>query len=79
MGGLPGSPTRIILNQGQFIHPKSQTLLNPGDRLTVNYPGGGGFGPTNERERWAIEEDLKEELISSEAAREIYGLKIKGE
>ena len=79
MGGLPGSPTRIILNQGQFIHPKSQTLLNPGDRLTVNYPGGGGFGPANERERWAIEEDLKEELISSEAAREIYGLKIKGE
>jgi len=72
MGGLPGSPTRITLNEGEFIHPKSQTYLQPGDRLTINYPGGGGFWPPEERDRSAIEEDLREERISTEAAQEVY-------
>ena len=74
MGGMPGSPTKIVLNDGEFIHPKSQTYLKPGDKLTINYPGGGAFGPPRERGRSAVEEDLKEELISREAAQKFYGL-----
>jgi N-methylhydantoinase B len=73
MGGMPGTPTKIALNDGQFIHPKSQTDLHPGDKLTINYPGGGGFGNPRERDRAAVEEDVREELISKEAAQEIYG------
>jgi len=73
MGGMPGSPTRIILNDGEFIHPKSQTYLKPGDKLTINYAGGGGFGPPGERDRSAVEEDLTEGWISPEAAQKIYG------
>lgn len=73
MGGLPGSPTRIFLNDGQYIHPKSQSYLYPRDRLTIDYPGGGGFWPARERDREAIAEDLKEELISLEVAKKIYG------
>ena len=44
MEGIAGAPNRIFVNDGQYIHPKSQTYLNPGDRLTLNYAGGGGFG-----------------------------------
>lgn len=74
MEGLAGTPTRIVLNDGQFIHPKSQAYLKPGDRLTINYPGGGGFGPPEERDPQLVEEDLAEELISQEAAKTIYRL-----
>lgn len=74
MGGLAGMPNRIVLNDGQFIHPKSQTTLKPGDRLTINYAGGGGFGPPEERDLEKVEEDLAEELISHEASQDVYQL-----
>lgn len=74
MGGLAGMSNRIVLNDGQFIHPKSQTTLKPGDRLTMNYAGGGGFGPPEERDLEKVEEDLAEELISHEASQDIYQL-----
>jgi N-methylhydantoinase B len=74
MGGLAGMPNRIVLNDGQFIHPKSQTTLKPGDRLTINYAGGGGFGPPEGRDIETVEEDLAEELISHEASQDVYQL-----
>ncbi len=74
MGGLAGMPNRIVLNDGQFIHPKSQTTLKPEDRLIINYAGGGGFGPPEERDPGKVEEDLAEELISHEASRDLYQL-----
>jgi N-methylhydantoinase B len=74
MGGLAGMPNRIVLNDGQFIHPKSQTTLKPGDRLTINYAGGGGFGPPEGRDPEKVEEDLAEELISHEASQDVYRL-----
>ena len=67
-------PNHIVLNDGQFIHPKSQTTLKPGDHLTINYAGGGGFGPPEERDPKKVEEDLAEELISREAKKEVYQL-----
>jgi N-methylhydantoinase B len=73
-GGLAGMPNRIVLNDGQFIHPKSQTTLKPGDRLTVNYGGGGGFGPPEERDHQKVEEDLAEGLISRKAVTGVYQL-----
>ena len=78
LGGMAGSPTRIVLNDGQFIHPKSQTVLKPGDTLKVHYPGGGGFGPPGQRERGAVEKDLKEGIISGDAARTLYGFQGEG-
>ncbi len=74
MGGLPGAPNRLVLNDDQFIHPKSQTYLNPGDRLTIHYAGGGGFGAPNEREPEKIRADLADDLISEETAQTLYGI-----
>ena len=73
-GGMAGTPTRIVLNEGQSVHPKSQSILKPGDRLKVHYAGGGGFGPSGERARGMVDKDLKEGLISPETARMIYGV-----
>ena len=75
MEGMAGAPNRIFVNDGQYIHPKSQTYLNPGDRLTLNYAGGGGFGPPEERDPQMIEADLADELITVESGKEFYGFK----
>jgi N-methylhydantoinase B len=43
-GGEPGTPGRDSLN-GQPIAAKSEGELAAGDRLRIETPGGGGFGP----------------------------------
>lgn len=73
LGGLPGSPASVTLDSGEPIHPKSRTTIQPGQRLRLRYPGGGGYGPPSERDRARILEDLKNGLITPAAAREVYG------
>src|SRR5262249_53771056 len=42
-GGAPGTPGRNLLN-GSELEPKATGTLRPGDRLTLETPGGGGNG-----------------------------------
>ena len=42
-GGLPGKPGRNLLN-GEPLAAKTTRDLNPGDVVTIETPGGGGFG-----------------------------------
>jgi N-methylhydantoinase B len=49
-------------------------MVPAGDRLIVMTPGGGGFGQPTSRDRAAVKADLEAGLISSETAREVYGL-----
>jgi N-methylhydantoinase B len=42
-GGEPGRPGRNLLNGGE-LPPKVTLVLEPGDVLTVETPGGGGWG-----------------------------------
>ena len=72
---LPGAPVRITLNDGQFIHPKARSTLRPGDRLTIRYAGGGGYGPPQERSPDAVAADLRNGYITEAAARDVYGLR----
>lgn len=73
-GGAAGTPVRFVLNDGQHIHPKAKSTLRPGDRLVVQYAGGGGYGVPAERERARVLADLRDGYISERAAREIYAL-----
>ena len=45
-GGGPGLPGRNLLN-GRELPPKVTTRLRPGDVVTIETPGGGGWGATN--------------------------------
>lgn len=47
-GGGPGATCRAHVN-GEPVELISTLLLNPGDVLTVDTPGGGGFGDPQER------------------------------
>ena len=55
-GGEAGAPGGVLLN-GQPINPRTRRHLQPGDRLTLTTPGGGGYGArrgavgSDERER----------------------------
>ena len=42
-GGEPGRPGRNLLN-GEELPPKASGALDPGDRLRIETPGGGGYG-----------------------------------
>jgi len=47
-GGEAGATGRVLLN-GEPIDPRETVVAAPGSRLTLETPGGGGFGPASER------------------------------
>ena len=53
----------------------SNIPMNPGDRVRVLAPGGGGFGAPTDRSQEAVKEDLREGYISEDQAREIYNFR----
>ncbi|MBI2527358.1 MAG: hydantoinase B/oxoprolinase family protein [Candidatus Rokubacteria bacterium] len=73
-GGQPGATGRVLINGAVNADPKAKMRLQPGDVLTMETPGGGGFGDPRKRDRGAVEADLRNGLISESAARDIYGL-----
>lgn len=75
-GGGPGSASRVAVNGRTDGFPlKGRSRIQPGDEISIHYPGGGGFGPPLERDRDAVRADLAAGLISDQAAREVYGLR----
>ena len=56
LGGEPGSLGRDLVN-GNVIAAKSRTVLNHGDEVVFQTPGGGGLYPPSERDPAAIERD----------------------
>ena len=73
-GVVDGQDGRMgaVLKNGERHYPKGKAVLQPGDRIAVETPGGGGWGPVDQRARELIEHDLAEGLITAEAARRIY-------
>jgi N-methylhydantoinase B/oxoprolinase/acetone carboxylase alpha subunit len=47
--------------------------LEPGDRILLVTPGGGGYGDPTAREPEAVAEDVREGYVSAEAAAKSYG------
>ena len=73
LGGGDGSCTRIEFRDGTRPHPKGRTLMQPGERIRLHFPGGGGYGDPAERDPTAIEGDVAKGYVSLEAARSTYG------
>ncbi len=74
-GGLPGGRSRLRLNGTGPVPSKGQFRMHKGDRLTVDYAGGGGYGKPAQRDRELVREDLRAGRISAAAARDLYKLK----
>jgi N-methylhydantoinase B len=78
-GGGQGAAVEIRLQDGTKPHPKSRSILQPGDRLTLRFSGGGGFGDPRERDRTVIMEDVQDGYISAKSADSLYGLRRDGQ
>ncbi|WP_418139772.1 hydantoinase B/oxoprolinase family protein [Oceanimonas smirnovii] len=60
---------------GRQVHKHNTMLtIKPGERITNINPGGGGYGPAFERDPRAVLEDVRNGLVSWEAAELEYGV-----
>jgi N-methylhydantoinase B len=71
MGGLPGARGQVFFN-GRRLEWFPPLELNPGDEVVLRAPGGGGFGPPEEREPDRVRQDIELRYVTPEAARAIY-------
>ncbi len=75
-GGKPGARARFLIN-GRNGNPYGLTRLNPGDVVTMDAAGGGGFGDPEQRDPERVKSDVLEGYVSEESARKVYGVDIK--
>jgi len=74
LGGGDG-PNGYLTIRGTSDDAGRQVILHAGDRIVSHIPGGGGYGNPLERDRTAVETDLRNGLISAEHAEKHYGYK----
>jgi N-methylhydantoinase B len=80
-GGTNGGPNKLMLNPGT---PDERNIgmfgvgvhVKHGDYVLFGSNGGGGFGNPVERDPKLVYEDVADELISIDKAREVYGVVI---
>jgi len=89
-GGLPGKRTELLIRRvgesdyrpfGEVfgtVSPSKFTnvRLRLGDHVLIATPGGGGYGPPSERDPDLVVLDHEDGWISTEAARDLYGVVI---
>jgi len=80
-GGAPGQLGEVLLNPGtteeRRIHSKELVRLRRGDVVSFRCSGSGGFGPPSERPRENVLDDVREGLVSAQAARELYHVEVE--
>jgi len=73
-GGLAGAPGRVqIGHDGPDLPGKGEIRIKSGQTLVFQTPGGGGFGPPEQRTSTAVDRDVQDGLVSEEAAATLYG------
>ena len=72
VGGHAGRAGRV-LRDDVTVFPKGKIALAPDQRLTVESPGGGGWGDPARRSRELVARDLREGLVTAAAAESDYG------
>lgn len=79
-GGKPGAGARSILNPGQAgqqdLPSKFTRRFHKGDVLRFEMAAAGGYGEPRARDPAAVLEDLRQGKVTSEYAREVYGVSI---
>ena len=78
MGGSPAALNRFTYEQtdGEHTPPlisKTDNIkLRKGQRLRIESPGGGGYGPADERDPDAVGRDVQAGYVSPDAAERDY-------
>ena len=76
-GGGSGSPSRYILNpdgEAKELPSKITLHLRPDSVISYRTPGGGGYGPSLERDPERVLQDVIQGKVTPERARDTYGV-----
>ena len=73
-GGGPGRTGRMYTDAGSELRGKGRQPVPAGERLVMEMPGGGGYGAAFERDPERVCEDVRNGLVSPEAAARDYGV-----
>ena len=82
-GGAPGSPDSCVISAGTdrevTVNPTvAGAVMETGDQLVYRFGGGGGWGDPLLRDPNAVLDDVWDEYVSIDAARDQYGVVITG-
>ena len=77
-GGCEGGRGILLRNPGRpdeevLASKVANIVLQAGDSIRIDTPGGGGFGPPSERDPDALAADLRDEIINVDDAERYYG------
>jgi N-methylhydantoinase B len=78
-GGESGDKAHYILNpdkEARHLGSKTTVSLKPGDILSFRTPGGGGYGPPEERDPALVLSDVRDGKVSLERARTAYSVAV---
>ena len=76
-GGEPGRLARTVINPGpgeEIVHGKQSRGFADGDVVSFQQSGAGGYGDPLERDPLRVLEDVVDDYVSVDAARERYGV-----
>ncbi|MFC3959770.1 hydantoinase B/oxoprolinase family protein [Halovivax cerinus] len=82
-GGRSGATARYVVDpetdNERDVGSKSTTRLNPGQVVSVQTPGGGGYGDPLERDPERVLRDVIDGKISETKAQDVYGVAVDPE
>lgn len=70
--GVPGADRVVVDGTERPIEGKTTLTLGDGDLVSLRTPGGGGFGPPEDRTIEAIERDIRQDRITAASAAAHY-------
>lgn len=76
-GGHPGSASIVLWNpegEARLLPEKGEIRMRRGDVIRFCQASGGGYGDPLERDPAQVALDVRDELVSREAARALYGV-----
>ena len=73
-GGMAGWTGRVELKSGKIMRNKGTQSIPSGDRLHLEMPGGGGYGDPLQRDPAKVAIDVRDGMVSAQAAVEHYGV-----
>ena len=72
-GGMNGSAGAVRLDDGTVLRGKGRQQVPASRRLLLDLPGGGGFGPSAERDPALVRSDIASGYVSADQATRDYG------